>query len=304
MSTIGDLITGGIDDILKIKQLNRNATTTANKSLAPINPQARIGSGNRRQYSSQNYKKRYSSIEISSNDNNKYIVIHGAGLAKPSSSLHLNEDKPTIITSSASLVNNSSNSFLPLSSSTSNAGNHAHHNVSHHHQVASNIHNRSTNNSSQAFHHHLQANNPDENGFDNEYNDYQFNNFYDNQENSIDEINLLNLNGGGGSSIVNSVTSNKLYYYNGHYGASHLGGGHLYHNHYNGNHPYQQLPPIENSLTLKPIRISSANNLKQIKEKNERPMTSAATRVRRGFFNYRDFINNLNFKPIVTFFQT
>ena len=31
-STIGDLITGGIDDILKIKQLNRNGVNSLNNS--------------------------------------------------------------------------------------------------------------------------------------------------------------------------------------------------------------------------------------------------------------------------------
>ena len=214
--TLGDLVT---KDLLQIKQINRNAVQSGavgtSKPLNPVSgPQMRVNSGTRRQYQNNYYRKRYSSIEMGSGlaPIDKNIIIHGAGLVKPMQ----------ISDSSFPLSNNPATAANPLI-------------------FSSTVNTRIANTSIQAYH-----NMNDENIYENEDNDYQFqSNIID--ENSIDEINLLNNNGasygrGGGH-----------------------GGGHAYYNHghlnYFGHHHYnyqpnsvagyKSLPPIENSLTSK-----------------------------------------------------
>lgn len=236
--TLGDLMT---KDLLQIKQINRNGSSTsannANKALNPIVlSQSRVSSGNRRQLQINYYRKRYSSIEMGANVGlvDKNIIIHGAGLAKPSSLGHFNESNSTN-------NNNSANTFLPFSNiSTGALTNNTNTNYSF------GINNRSTNNSSQAYNHQIN----DENIYENDYNDY---NIYENGENMIDEINLLNQNANNSSNAVNK-TSNSGSAHTNHsfYNHNHLNyfGFHQHNGHLNNNN-FQPLPPIENSLTLK-----------------------------------------------------
>jgi hypothetical protein len=266
--TLGDLMT---KDLLQIKQLNRNgsSSTTANnnilnKNLNTLNllsttisaataaaaaaanssAQSRVNSGNsRRQLQINYYRKRYSPIEM--------------GINSISSGL-MPVDK-NIIIHGAGLSKLSS-----LNESNNNTNN-----------------NRSANNSSQAYNNNNTSNNNhnnDENYETIEYNNNNNeNNLYDNNNNNqMDEINLISQNNAKLLSTNNNVihTSHLNYFgFNNSNNNSHL-----------NNANFQPLPPIENSLTLKPLRISSANinnnsNLKQIKERKERPMTSTATRV-------------------------
>lgn len=117
--------------------------------------------------------------------------------------------------------------------------------------------NRSNNSSSQAYHN---PSNLDEHNssYDNDYSEYNYSNFNDIAESSVDEINVLNTN-------TNS-NFNRNYYYN---------NNHLHYNHAylksNNNHP--QLPPIGSSLTSKVIQnfslkhlLTLGSNLEFIKE--------------------------------------
>jgi len=282
--TLGDLMT---KDLLQIKQLNRNgsSTTTANnnilnKNLNTLNllsttisaataaaaaaaaaatssnssAQSRVNSGNsRRQLQINYYRKRYSPIEM--------------GINSISSGL-MPVDK-NIIIHGAGLSKLSS-----LNESNNNTNNN----------------NRSANNSSQAYNNNNNHNN-DENYETNEYNNNNNeNNIYDNNNNQMDEINLISQNN---AKLLN--TNNNVIH------TSHLNYFGFNNNNNNNSHlnnaNFQPLPPIENSLTLKPLRISSANinnnsNLKQIKERKERPMTSTATRVTYIYFEKKfDFSN-------------
>ncbi len=106
---------------------------------------------------------------------------------------------------------------------------------------------------------------------------------------STDEINLLNAaNTNSSQSNLSSSNPNKISYYNNHtlyHGLNGSGNNSPNNGIFGGG---QILPRIENSFSAnklgapsssKPIRISSAHNLKPIRERNERPMTSFATRV-------------------------
>ena len=190
----------------------------------------------------------------------KNIIIHGAGLVKPTSLNHLNDSqstssandniKPTI--NSAATAANSA--FLPLNNSNghpiflSNSNQHG-------------INNRSANSSTQAYHHQIN----EDNSYENDYSDFNYNTYNThslgennnnnngngnnvNTNESIDEINLLNPN--------NSINFNRnSYYYNSHNinNNAHFNYGHFNNSINNRNHStnYQPLPPIENSLTFK-----------------------------------------------------
>lgn len=255
--------------------------------LSPITQQpqqTRIGSGNRRQQLSSSFKKRYSSIDVATNsltDKNN-IVIHGAGLSKPSSNLvgeHPGSAGAVVSSSfdksnQTSAINNS-NSMNHAAAGGSGGGNSSstvaaaissHHsnqyssmstssNTSTNMPTGAQI-SRSNNNSSQFYHHLLPPN--DESTFENEFNEYPISNMMienggaaSGENNTIDEINLLNLH--------NSALSNTSKFYN--HGAFHGSGGHYgfyHHHHHHGNHlnshsNTQQLPPIEKSLVLKVI---------------------------------------------------
>ncbi|CAF0993089.1 unnamed protein product [Brachionus calyciflorus] len=238
VSTVAELApsSSNLKELLRIKQLNKNGFNS-NKNLAPIMNYNRIGSGSRRQLQN-NYKKRFSSIEISSNSllDNKNIIIHGAGLGKPS-----NEEKNV----QNSLIINQLNP-INLNPFTTN---------------------RSNNNSTQTY--HIQNNEDPNSSFDNDYLDYNFHNFSEQTENSVDEINIIQPNN-------NNNNFNRNYYYNSHY------------NHLRKNNEIQsQLPPIGSSMILKPLRISSANNLKINKERSDRPLTSTASRHDNIYLNKR-----------------
>ena len=74
-----------------------------------------MGSGTRRQYQNNYYRKRYSSIEMSSSNLGnveKSMIINGAGLVKPTSLLTDIEQK------SVNTNNALSNSLFPLSNIT------------------------------------------------------------------------------------------------------------------------------------------------------------------------------------------
>jgi hypothetical protein len=163
------------------------------------------------------------------------IVIHGAGLVKPTSLNHLNDSNSG--GSSANDVKQAHNTvILPLTN--------IHHNNN----------SRSANSSSQAYHYHLN----EDNNYENDYNDFNYSNYANpadvngNNFESIDEINLLNPN--------NSINFNRnSYYYNSHPNNFNTNNNsHFNHGHFNGsvnsrNHAshFQPLPPIENSLTFK-----------------------------------------------------
>ena len=271
----GDLMT---KDLLQIKQLNRNGSSIGeknkennnnninnnnnnnnnniinNKALNPIMlSQSRVNSGNRRQLQINYYRKRYSSIEMGANvaPVDKNIIIHGAGLGKPSSLSHFNEN-------SNSTNGSQTNAFLPFSNSAAGATG-----ISNSYSFG----NRSTNNSSQAYNHQM---NNDENIYENEFNDYNL--YEQNAENSIDEINLINQQSSSNSNSNNIVNNNTtsintkplnasnnnithglgVNHNSGFYNHSHLNyfGFHQHNSHLNHNN-FQPLPPIENSLTLK-----------------------------------------------------
>ncbi len=231
---VGDFLT---KDLLQIKQLNRNGTSNNpivnNKPLNPIvGPQLRVGSGTRRQYTNNYYRKRYSSIEMSSTNMggiDKNIIIHGAGLVRPPSLLQL-----TDMESKANSVNANSiatsNSLIPFSNiiSGNNATNLA----------IFSPNTRTANSSIQAY--NLGIHN-DENIYENEDNDYHTFQNHVIDENSIDEINLLSQN----------FTRN---YYHNNSGSSNINYSHGYNyfgHHTNHSAGYKSLPPIENSLTSK-----------------------------------------------------
>jgi hypothetical protein len=85
-------------------------------------------------------------------------------------------------------------------------------------------------------------------------------NFDYNQENINEQLNLLHHHNNKiyASNITNTNTNSNS-------------------NISSSNNTYNSLPPIENSL--KPLRIRSANNLKQTKQRTERPFTSTNTKV-------------------------
>ena len=103
---------------------NNSSNNSNTKQLNPVQlgSQLRVGSGTRRQYQNNYYRKRYSSIEMSSSNmssmNDKNIIIHGAGLVKPThpSLLQLTDMEK------ANLQNNhnqaTSNPLFPLSNIT------------------------------------------------------------------------------------------------------------------------------------------------------------------------------------------
>jgi len=252
----GDLMT---KDLLQIKQLNRNGSSIGdknkdinNKSLNPIMlSQSRVNSGNRRQLQINYYRKRYSSIEMGANAApvDKNIIIHGAGLGKPSSLSHFNEN-------SNNINGSQNNAFLPFSNSATGATG-----ISNSYSFG----NRSTNNSSQAYNHQM---NNDENVYENEFNDYNL--YEQNAENSIDEINLINQQNSSSNNIGNNITTsisnskplNSSNISNTHGLGANLNGGFYNHSHLNyfgfhqhnshlNHNNFQPLPPIENSLTLK-----------------------------------------------------
>ena len=92
------------------------SSSNSTKTLNPIvTPQLRVGSGTRRQYQNNYYRKRYSSIEMSSSNLGnveKSMIINGAGLVKPTSLLTDIEQK------SVNTNNALSNSLFPLSNIT------------------------------------------------------------------------------------------------------------------------------------------------------------------------------------------
>lgn len=177
-----------------------------------------MGSGTRRQYQNNYYRKRFSSIEMSSSqlgNVEKSMIINGAGLVKPTSLLTDIEQK-NVNTSSAL-----SNSLFPLSNGNPSI-------------FSTNT--RVANSSIQAYN--------EENIYENDDNDYHHFQNHIIDENAIDEINLLNNN------------FNKSYYHNNNSGHTNPY-NHLYnyfgHHNHQGNHSagFKTLPPIENSLTSK-----------------------------------------------------
>lgn len=159
----------------------------------------RVGSGSRKPFNNIS-KKRYYSVDISSNMQNDYKnKLSGTNQAKSNV-----DDKN---------INNSLiiNSLVPVNLNT--------------------IHlNRSTNNSNHTYHNSSIDNH--NNTYENEYTEYNFNNFTENNENSIDEINVLQNN------QINANYSRNLYLTN-----------QLKKNVDN----HSQLPPIGSSLTMKVI---------------------------------------------------
>lgn len=250
--------------------------------LAPV--PSRIGSGsNRRQSHTNNFKKRYSSIETANVDN-KSIVVHGSALSKPSNEHTHNQAAQSHANQTPSLINSSTNSFLPIASNQSNTSGVGTMNSSSVSTSAQLI-NRSNNSSSQTFHSNLllTANELHANHYENDYEQIEHP-VSNNREHSIDEINLITNNGSNantstnnGASASSSSTTNKLLYHHSHHQLNNLYINTPFHPHHQSSN-HSTLPPIENSLVIKP-RISSANNLKQYRDRTDRPMTSAATRV-------------------------
>ena len=174
----------------------------------------------------------------------KNIIIHGAGLVKPTSLNHLSETNSNV--NNEAKQSNSSATFLPLANN-----------------------NRSANSSSQAYHYQIN----EDNNYENDYNDFNYTNYNNtndpnaNNTESIDEINLLNPN--------NSINFNRnSYYYNNHAinnnNSNHFNYGHFNNSINSRNHSsthYQPLPPIENSLTFKVNW--NRRNLKLLGRKNQ-----------------------------------
>jgi hypothetical protein len=245
--------------------------------LAPV--PSRIGSGsNRRQSHASSFKKRYSSIEATNVDN-KSIVVHGSALSKPAADHTHNHSAHGHANQTQNLINSSTNSFLPISnqSSTSGVGTMNSTSVSNSAQLI----NRSNNSSSQTFHSNLLLTaNEMHTNYENEYETIEHPVNNNNREHSIDEINLLtsNNNTGTNNGAGASLNNNKLLYHHSHHQLNNLYINTPFHPHHQSSN-HSTLPPIENSLAIKP-RISSANNLKQYRDRSDRPMTSAATRVR------------------------
>ncbi len=233
---VGDLLT---KDLLQIKQLNRNGmsnnTISSSKALNPIiAPQMRVGSGTRRQYTNNYYRKRYSSIEMSSNMGgiDKNIIIHGAGLVKPPSLLQITDmDSKTSGTTNNSAA--TSNSLVPFANITS--GNNATN------LAIFSANTRNANSSIQAYSSGFQN---DENIYENDDNDYHSFQNHIIDENAIDEINLLSQNFNRNYYHNNISSGNNN---NGHYSHVYNYFGH----HTNHSAGYKSLPPIENSLTSK-----------------------------------------------------